>query len=179
MNAIQEIMRFQFDRKLHEKPYNPVNEHINIVEELLEAIGFDVPKDNRDFLIRDWASFITMAEERNIIIREDAQNENYEVDAYADVIVFACGAIMKLGYDPEKVLTEVSKEINSRPGRMVGGKFEKYTDTRAKSLWYTANFKYCSLEGQVRLEKRREAYRLVHDCVADDETVERWVKTLI
>ena len=47
MSALQEVMRFQTDRGLHLKPFDAVNENTNIVEELFEAQGLDVPKENR------------------------------------------------------------------------------------------------------------------------------------
>ena len=67
------------------------------------------------------------------------------VDAYSDVIVFAVGALMKLGYDPEKALLETAKEINSRVGEMVDGKFEKDLSPEAKTNWYKADYSKASL----------------------------------
>jgi len=68
-----------------------------------------------------------MAEKRAEEILGGSENNNKEeiVDAFADIIVFATGSIVKLGYDPEKVMDEVLKEIESRTGKMIDGKFVK------------------------------------------------------
>jgi len=50
---------------------------------------------------------------------------------------------MKLGYHPGMVLEEISKEINSRVGEMVEGKFTKDTSEEAKANWYKADFTKC------------------------------------
>ncbi len=39
-----------------------------------------------------------------------------DIDAFADIIVFVTGAIYKAGYDPNKVMNEVLKHIESRKG---------------------------------------------------------------
>ena len=114
--AIEEIVRFQTDRGLDMQGYNPQNEHTNIIEELLESIGYDVPKEQRDNLTREWMKFTMLLESKKIIEFKKI-DKHYRVDAYADVIVFAVGALLKLGFNPEKVLLEVGKEINSRTGK--------------------------------------------------------------
>jgi len=143
MTVISEIVRFQTDRGLDKKKYDALNEHANIFEELLESLGINTPKESRENLKYH---ILEMVEE----IRSDRKAEDLtdqttedEVDAYCDVIVFAIGALLKLGYDPEKALTETTKEINSRSGRMVDGKFEKYTSEAAKNLQYKANYDIC------------------------------------
>ena len=139
--AIEEIIRFQTDRGLHLKDYNSINEHTNIIEELLESVGMDVPKENRNNLAKEIEHFILWVNALGIVTIIDTPNgDNERVDAYADVIVFAIGAILKLGFDPIKVLLEVGKEINSREGTMVNGKFEKYLTDEAKAKWYTADY---------------------------------------
>jgi hypothetical protein len=139
--AVSGITRFQRDRELDKQEYDALNEHTNIAEELLESIGFDVPKENRDKLEEEWKIFVENCRKYRIV--EDNRRlltEEEEVDAYADIIVFAIGAIMKLGYDPELALQQTAKEINSREGKMVNGKFEKYLDEESKSKWYKANY---------------------------------------
>ena len=139
--AIEEIIRFQTDRGLHLKNYNSINEHTNIIEELLESVGMDVPKKSRESLTKEIEQFITRMEVMGIATLVDTPHgDNERVDAYADVIVFAIGAILKLGYDPIKVLLEAGKEINSREGTMVNGKFEKYLTDEAKAKLYTADY---------------------------------------
>ncbi len=178
--AIDEITRFQLDRELHMQPYNPINEHTNIVEELLESVGFDVAKDDRDRLMRQWDSFIILLVQEGIIHRDSDHQLTLddEIDAYGDVIVFAIGAITKLGYNPEMILTEIAKEINSRTGSMVNGKFEKNLSAEAKSKWYKADFKYASLEGITQMQKRRKAFFASEGYMGSEDEVETWVKSL-
>jgi len=138
--SIKEIMRFQSERQLDKQPYDWSNEGVNIVEEMLEAKGYDIPKDQRGFL-RGIVDYIRARTATNPAITWLRPTEHDIVDAHGDQIVFNVGALMKLGYDPEKVLVEVAKEINSRKGAMVAGKFEK--DKTAKT--YKANFTGCKL----------------------------------
>ena len=180
MTALEEIMKFQFDRNLHNQPYNPLNEHTNIIEELLESIGFDVPKIKREDLSDYWSIFISELESNETIHRldENTQGTWEQIDAYGDIIVFACGAIAKLGYDPEKVLQEIAREINSRSGEMVNGKFEKDRSPEAMSRWYTANFKYCELAGSEQYQKQRKAFFAVEGYMGSEEEVELWIRSL-
>ena len=143
--AIIEIVRFQTDRGLHLKDFHTVNENANIVEELLEASALDVEKKDRPFLKKAWERFVGDVQRENIAIKVAEFSKGMVVDAYADVVVFAIGAIRKLGYDPEKVLLEVGKEINSREGSMVDGKFEKDLSDEAKAKWYKADYDNCKV----------------------------------
>ena len=120
--------------------YDALNEHGNIVEELLESVGLDVPKENRPELKEAFDAFVNKMYDDEIAIDVNVQSKAEQCDAYADIIVFAIGAIMKLGYDPEKALIEVGKEINSRVGTMVDGKFEKDLSEGAKANWYKADY---------------------------------------
>jgi len=143
--SIKEIMRFQTERELDKKPYSSLNEHMNIAEEMLESIGIDVPKENRMILqsiLMEMATTMRTLDKRNEM-QARMHNDSDRVDAYADIIVFAIGAIMKLGYSPEKVLVEVAREINSREGEMINGKFEKFLDEESKTKWYKADYKQC------------------------------------
>lgn len=145
--VIKAIERFQTDRGLDKQAYEAPNEHTSIVEELLEAIGFDVLKENRGKLKEAFMGFCAQMANEGISVdtiggpRSERQLQTAEVvDAYADIVVFAIGAMMKLGFDPEKVLSEVGKEINSRSGSMVDGKFEKDLSDGAKAKWYKADY---------------------------------------
>ena len=144
--AIEEIIRFQVERGLDQKEYDPVNEHASIVEELFESVGLDVPKENRIKLKERWIEFTSGVAMDEIAVRVGDFNkmlDDEKVDAYADIVVFAIGSIMKLGYHPTKVLEEVGKEINSRAGVMVDGKFEKDLSDKAKANWYKADYSTC------------------------------------
>jgi len=138
--AIAELKRFQTDRNLQTMPFDVVNESANIVEELLEAQGLDVAKSDRPLLKAEFIGFVAGAENFTTPIEVDS------VDAFADIIVFAVGALMKMGYEPDDVLMEASKEINSRVGEMVDGKFEKDLSNEAQSNWYKADYTNCKLK---------------------------------
>ena len=145
MSALQEVMRFQTDRGLHLKPFDVGNENINIVEELLEAEGLDVSKEDRPDLRKTFRNFTKVVSAAGIATRVKDFTKEMMVDAYCDVIVFAVGAIMKLGYDPEKALAETAKEINSRKGSMMDGKFEKDLSPEAQAEWYKADYSKAEL----------------------------------
>jgi len=141
VNALSEITRFQTDRQLDKKPFNWNVEATNILEELLEAMGIN----SRDIAL-------LCVGDMRLRIREEIQKGSTQeptiedqVDAFSDIIVFACGALTKLGYDPEFTLLEVAKEINSREGEMINGKFVKHQTPEAKAKWYKANFSKCKL----------------------------------
>ncbi len=127
--VIEELMRFQEERDLHLRVYNALNEHGSIVEELLESIGLDVKKENRIDLKECFKEFVEKTKELGISKEaypgRIATPMEDRVDAYCDIIVFAIGAIMKLGHNPIIALEECGKEINSRVGTMINGKFEK------------------------------------------------------
>jgi len=55
-----------------------------------------------------------IAEEMSELLRANTYED--EIDAFADIIVYATGAIWKAGYDPEKIMEEVLKHIESRKG---------------------------------------------------------------
>jgi len=63
------------------------------------------------------------------------------IDAAGDMVVFALGLIRKQGYDAGLVMKEVLREIESRKGSIIEGKFTKDKSPEAQALWYKANFK--------------------------------------
>tara|TARA_B100000508_G_scaffold113034_1_gene91529 strand:- start:3051 stop:3449 length:399 start_codon:yes stop_codon:yes gene_type:complete len=129
MNMFAKIVKWNEERGLDKIPFDHVKETSFILEELLESTGhFD------SITAREKA--LKYAEE---IVGETDSTPEQVVDAWADIIVFATGAMVKLGYDPSKVMDEVYKEINSRTGEMVDGKFVK--DPEAKL--YEADIKSC------------------------------------
>lgn len=140
VNPIEAIIEYQVIRGMDRQPFDVVNENTNIVEELLEAQGYDIPKEERPMLKRRWFSFAAATEAKNKVAVMTAA---MIVDAYCDVIVFAIGAILKLGYDPVKALEECAKEINSRTGTIIDGKFEKDLSKKAKEKWYKADYEKC------------------------------------
>ena len=142
MDGLTSIMKFQIDRGLDKQQYSGANEQTNILEEILEARGLKISKENRGDLMDEFDEFAEMLEERQIASRMPNLMEHEMVDAYNDVIVFAVGSIMKLGHNPKLTLKEVAKEINSRKGSMVNGKFEKDLNQDPATL-YLADYTTC------------------------------------
>ena len=137
---MKELIRFQTDRNLDKKSFDIENESASIVEELLEAYGLDVPKENRPLLKEAFSSFVDSLLLEGTAISGTLPTNHERVDAFADIITFATGAILKLGHDPLIAIEECGKEINSRVGTMVDGKFEKDLSEEAKANWYKADY---------------------------------------
>lgn len=109
--------------------------------------------------IKEWSDerLITFQEpDRNgfvaMIVEElgefiEAKDEDGRIDAMADIIVFAYGEIAKYGYDGDKVMDEVIKEISSRVGAYDPNtkKWQKDKSPEAQANWYTADFTTCRL----------------------------------
>jgi len=149
MNALEELERFQTDRKLHEKPFDKTVCTMNIVEELFELHGVN-DSDTRILAryITDRIELITRDLKDGFTIDGCTYEEptvEDEVDALCDIQVFAGGDINKLGYSNEKCLLEVGKEINSRTGEIIDGKFQKYKTPEAMAKWYKADFSSCKM----------------------------------
>ena len=87
------------------------------------------------------ASFI--AEELTELL--SAQTPEEEIDAYCDEIVFCINAIENAGYNAEIALQETLKEIESRKGEIVNGKFCKYKDEEHMALWHKADYSIAKL----------------------------------
>jgi hypothetical protein len=84
-----------------------------------------------------------LAEELTELLRAETIDD--EIDAMADMIVFAINAIEAKGYDAELVMDEVIKEISSRTGahNKAMNKWVKFKTPEAMSLWYKADFTKC------------------------------------
>lgn len=128
-NWFDRIVEWNENRGLIDRGFNHQNEVSFIIEELLESTGKFSSESARP-LARRLASRL---------IRQGTADTEQLMDSWADMIVFAAGAIAKLGYDPAKVMEEVYREINSRSGTLVDGKFVK--DPAA--VIYTADFSRC------------------------------------
>lgn len=115
--AFKQIKKWNDDRGLLHKEFNLQNEISFIVEELIESSSNLESKK-----ARKWSKWIT-----RIILLVPGTNKIKEnmVDAFCDIIVFASGAIYKLGYDVDKSMIEVQKELNDRTGVLIDGKFVK------------------------------------------------------
>ena len=139
---MQELVRFQTDRGLDKKPFDLLNETASIFEELLEAAGLDVAKADRPALKAQLEEFVQSLVEQGVATNATFDvNQNFSrVDAFADIIVFATGALLKLGHNPVVAIEECGKEVNSRVGEMVDGKFEKDLSEAAQANWYKADY---------------------------------------
>lgn len=127
----QKIVDWGNERGLIGRPFDYNNEVSFIVEELLESTG-SYDSDSA----REKSKKIA-----NEILNSASENPDAEtiVDAFGDIIVYATGTMAKLGYDPTKVMNEIHKEINSRTGKLIDGKFVKDTDVET----YKADFSSC------------------------------------
>ncbi len=126
MTIFDQIITWNKQRQLLDKGFNHQKEVSFIVEELLESTGK-----------YDSISARTKAEQITADICQDLETDSEKiVDALADIIVFATGGIAKLGYDPNIVMDEVMKHINSRTGKIIDGKFVKDKDIEV----YQPNF---------------------------------------
>lgn len=129
MNALENIVNWNEERGLIQNGFNHKKEVSFIIEELLESTGAHDSVSAREEA--------QMYAEK--IVGSSSPTDEEVVDAFADIIVFATGAIAKKGYDPTKVMEEVCKEINSRTGKLVDGKFVKDKD----AVLYQANLAAC------------------------------------
>lgn len=135
----KQLLKWNKERNLIKTPeeFDLKTESSFVVEELLEA-RIDIESSKA----RKYAKFITWI---LFLIPGVKSSREMIVDAFADIIVFATGAIYKLGFDTDKVMKEVIKEINSRKGEVKNGKFEKFKDPESKANWYKADFSKCLL----------------------------------
>jgi len=131
-SVFKKIKKWNEDRGLF-KEFNHTNEVSFIVEELIEGT-----KDIESKKARKYAKWITRV---ILIVPGVKASKEMMVDAFADIIVFATGAIYKLGYDTDKVMKEVQKELDDRTGKLIDGKFVK----DIKENPYKANFTKCLL----------------------------------
>ena len=136
-----EMIRFQTDRGLDKKEYNIDNEMQLVIEELLEAKGVkdDEYKTYSKLMVKRLNSVVklVMEDEPERYVKP---TEHDEIDAFADAMEFLSGAILKRGYNPIIVLDEMTKQINSRTGKFIDGKFEKDRSQEAKAREYQADF---------------------------------------
>lgn len=149
ISAIEELNRFQQDRLLDKQEYVLRTSSMNILEELLEAHGVhdNLKRELANKLYRQLFDVVCDSldgyrPEGTVL---STPSDDSTVDALSDIVVFALGDLLKLGYDPEKCLMEVSREINSRVGYIVDGKFQKDKSEEAQKNWVKADFTKCRL----------------------------------
>jgi len=114
INPIFEVERFVKDRKLDKQKFDEMQVCTNILEEMFEMLGYDVPKEERDWLMMDFMRFIDRQVEGCVARKKENHTDDDRIDALSDIRVFCIDATMKLGYEPKCTLNETAKEINSR-----------------------------------------------------------------
>ena len=130
---INRIVKWNKERLLDKQEFNLKTETTNILEELIEANY----KNAKSGKARQFANQLV-----GFIITSEPSDEGEIVDAFADIVVFAIGSILKLKYNPELVMDEVLKEIESRTGSIINGKFVKDN----QSTMYKADMHNCKLK---------------------------------
>ena len=76
------------------------------------------------FNLNKEGSFI--AEELSELLRADSESEH--IDALCDIIVFATGAMYKMGYDVDEAMNQTLLEVESRTGKLdMTGKWSKHS----------------------------------------------------
>jgi len=133
MSIFQRIVNWNKERNLIKTPedLNLKNEASFIIEEILEMTS-DLKSDE--------------ANENARKIVEEIISDNYKpsqeqiVDAAWDIIVFATWIIAKAWYNPDIVMEEILKEIESRKWKIIDWKFVKDKSPEAQKNWYKADF---------------------------------------
>ncbi len=133
MSILREIVQWNNIRGLIDKGYNHSNERSFILEEVIET-STPIESKTANKIARIIGTVISWIPGKT--------TPEQKVDGYCDMIVFATGAIAKLGYDPDKSMSEVMKELADRTGEMVNGKFVK----DVKENPYKADFSVCKYE---------------------------------
>ena len=129
MTLFEKIRTWNEERGLPNLPFDHQKQVSFIIEELLESTG------NHDSI-----SAREKAEEISHEITKDAKfDPETVIDAFGDIIVFSVGVMLNLGYNPDQVMDEIYKEINSRTGKIIDGKFVKNVDVER----YYADFSIC------------------------------------
>jgi len=142
MKILKKLLDFNTDRELDKQKFDIEVASLNIIEELLEAHGVHDNK-KRTYSKNVYESLVF---EVDMAIQSNDKNRYikptvYDIlDAFGDIMVYAFGEPLKLGYNPIKVLSEVAKEISTRVGTIINGKFVKDKSEKARSLWYIADF---------------------------------------
>ena len=143
-NPIKQIEQWHKERLLDEQEYDPFNALTNDIEEILEGLGYKVPKEKRSELRVLIEPMIATLVSQLKLTYEKPNTEDI-IDSCCDKIVFNIQNIEQLGYDPECCLNETIKEISTRTGSIIDGKFQKDTSEEAMSKWYVANYSKCKV----------------------------------
>lgn len=145
MNNTENLRKWRKDRNITEP--NTKAYIANILEELLEIVYEDkeLIKRNQNAIME---IFFNKRLHSNILSKENL------IDAIQDIRVFSINETELMGYDADKTLNEVIKEVSSRkqdPDQFIEwqqtkpfGKWKKYANQDKKTL-YKADYFKCKL----------------------------------
>jgi hypothetical protein len=140
-DIFEELFKFREKNKLIEQSFDLETYLRKDYEEGLELQGFS------DTICKNTAANYANIMVENIklwsVTKEKGRifsNDYVKADALCDRIVLAVEALEQLGFDANLALLETAKEINSRDGEIINGKFEKYKTPEAITKWYKANY---------------------------------------
>jgi hypothetical protein len=73
------------------------------------------------------------------------ESKDLRVEAMKNMIFDSYNELVWFGYDPDRCMDEVMKELNSRTGEYCEEtkKWQKFKTPEAKALWYKADFSKC------------------------------------
>jgi len=132
MTIFKRIVKWNEERGLIAKGHDHESAGLMLCEELDEYYGhventLSIKSDMKHFYIEQF---------------EPTNDE--KADALCDLIVIATGELAKMGYDPDKAMSETLKEIESRKGEVnpETGKWEK----KITGQEYKADYSKCRVE---------------------------------
>ncbi len=149
INPVDKIILFQEVNGLTEQPFSYRVEMINVIEELLEIKYGDKARDKA-------IEIVSQVLPEDLTDEELINKRDELIDIFADISVFAIGALLKLKANPICVLDEVSKVINSRQGEIIDGKFTKCKTQECVDKWYTPNYNKCIGTGNITDDETRD-----------------------
>ena len=117
-----------------------------IHEEIFELIGYD-SHHSKSMAIRRAEIDDDFSKEPKAITESGKtvdvkifKNSFTIADALCDIINFCLEGLLQNGFNPEIAMRETIKEILSRDGELVNGKFTKFTDEKSMAKWYKADY---------------------------------------
>lgn len=78
----------------------------------------------------------------------EAEDDESRVRVLRDEVYASATELIRLGFCPDKVMSEVLREINSRTGAFDEevGKWKKFKTPEAKALWVKADYSTCRID---------------------------------
>jgi len=151
MSIFEKIRGWAMERGLYNGEYK-AETHVRFAfEEGLESIGYVHAEGFSEWLMYKMPDLYVKYCDYHKVSPDMKETDDYDhLDSSGDTVVFKVNEMYHLGYDPEKCLGEIYKEINSRTGTMVNGKFKKDKSPEAKAKWYKADFSKCKYEEPVK-----------------------------